>query len=172
MMRASRLSSRMITTFGLGFMRPASGTWGSLPPVIWAGVLIAAAGLTTLDHWIWWVYYISLLGVLVAFSWSVIAGGDRAEAVYGQDPSEVVADETAGQCIPLLLIPPGVMASPLTAAWAVLLAFVLFRLLDISKLWPGSRVQRMPGAWGILLDDVVAGLYAAAGLWIAFLASR
>jgi phosphatidylglycerophosphatase A len=159
----------MITTFGLGHMRPASGTWGSLPPVVWAGALLLVAWFTTADVTVRWVYFLSLWGVLVAFSWAVVVGGDRAEAIFGVDPKEVVADETAGQCIPLLVVP--LLAPPglWHAALAVGLAFLLFRIFDIAKVWPASALQRLPGAWGILLDDLVAGVYAGAALWLVAL---
>lgn len=164
------LSSRLITTFGLGHLRPASGTWGSLPPVLWAAVLILIAGLTSLDTAVLWLYHITLWITFLAFSWSVIAGGDRAEAVFGHDPKEVVADETAGQCLPLLLMPPVFfMGTWWMAALGLLLAFLFFRAADIAKPWPCNALQRIPAGWGILLDDLIAGLYAAAALWIVAL---
>jgi len=169
--RERLLSSRMITTFGLGHVRPASGTWGSMPPVAWAAGLVLVAGLTTLDSVVWWLWHTSLWVTLLGFSWAVIAGGDRAEGVFGQDPSEVVADETAGQCIPLLAIPPAFIAG---GWWEALLglglAFVFFRAFDILKVFPSNVLQRVPGAWGILLDDLVAGVYAAGCLWLVSLA--
>lgn len=167
MSRSTLLSSRLITMFGLGHMRPASGTWGSLPPVVWAAGLMALAWLTPLDPLIWWTFHLSLWCVLLLCSWAVIAGGERAEAVFGADPSEVVADETAGQCIPLLLMPVSLLAGAWWhAAIALGLAFVLFRLADIFKPYPCNALQRVPAGWGILLDDLVAGVYAALGLWI------
>ena len=121
---------------------------------------------------VWWVWHVSLWIVLLAFGWSVVAGGDRAEAIYGPDPKEVVADETAAQCIPLLAMPPVMLSGD--ALWrpllAIGLAFVLFRVFDIVKVWPASALQRMAGAWGILLDDLAAGVYAAAALWLISLA--
>lgn len=171
MPRDHLLSSRMITTFGLGHMRPASGTWGSLPPAVWAAALLLVAWFTTADAAAWWLYYLSLWATLFAFSWAVVVGGDRAEAIYGIDPKEVVADETAAQCIPLIAIPPVMVAAGLWhALLAVALAFLFFRVFDIVKVWPASALQRLPGAWGILLDDLVAGVYAAAALWLVSLA--
>lgn len=164
------LSSRLVTTLGLGHMRPASGTWGSLPPVAWAGVLVLVAGLTPLDGVVLWVWHVSLWAVLLVFSWAVIAGADRAEAIFGADPSEVVADETAGQCIPLLAMPPGLIEGEWWRPVLGLgLAFVLFRVLDILKPYPCNALQRTPGGWGILLDDLVAGVYAAVLLWVVAL---
>lgn len=68
------------------------------------------------------------------------------------DPSIVVIDEIVGMWISLLLLP--------TTVAAVLCAFVIFRLLDIVKPFPARRLERLPNGWGIMLDDVVAGVYA------------
>jgi phosphatidylglycerophosphatase A len=156
------------TVFGLGFLRPAPGTWGSLPPVALAGVLLAV-GLRpeTADgpaHWTlgpWLAYHAVLVGVFIVFSLVCAAQGDWAEARFGhKDPGSVVADETAGQCLPLLFIPAPALASPGLAVFTLIFAFVSFRVLDILKPPPARELQRVPGGWGIVLDDWIAGLYA------------
>jgi phosphatidylglycerophosphatase A len=153
-----RSTLRLITTFGLGHMRPASGTWGSLPPVAVAGALMLV-GLGPDEAP--WIFRGVLSVILVVFCWVCIRDAEAAEARYGRkDPSQVVADETAGQCIPLMMIPAAVMSSPLLAAAALLYAFLAFRVLDIIKPWPAFMLQRVPGGWGILLDDLFAGFYA------------
>ncbi|MEL6328265.1 MAG: phosphatidylglycerophosphatase A [Planctomycetota bacterium] len=144
----------LATTFGLGHLRPAPGTWGSLPPCVVAlAMLLAGLGGPMLDG--------AMLAMLVIFSAGCIAGGEAAEALYGRkDPSEVVADETAGQAIALLLLPASLGADPIRAIAAVAVAFLSFRLLDILKPGPAGAMQQVPGGWGILLDDLVAGLMA------------
>jgi len=156
---------RLITTFGLGHMRPASGTWGSLPPVIIAGVMIVcSAGPSTQPL----AYYGVLALILLVFCAACVAQGDAAEARFGEkDPSEVVADETAGQCIPLLAILPASAETPVRGLLFVAIAFFAFRILDIIKPPPAKGWQRIPGGWGILIDDLVAGVYAAALIVIA-----
>ncbi len=145
---------RLASTFGLGQMRPFPGTWGSIPPVILAAVLLFAGAPL-------WLYTLTLLAVLVVFALVCILAGDRAEARWGRkDPSQVVADETAGQCLPLLFLPGSALASPSLILFTLFLAFVAFRLFDIFKLWPARGIQKTPGGWGILLDDLVAGLQA------------
>lgn len=159
-MAIRRNSLSLITVFGLGFLRPAPGTWGSLPPVAVASGLIAAgiAPGTALA----WVYYSVLALMLAVFSAACITQADEAEARYGKkDPSQVVADETAGQCIPLLAIPAFTLGSTATGVFALVFAFFAFRIADIFKPWPAFRLQSVPGGWGILLDDLVAGGYAA-----------
>ena len=71
---------------------------------------------------------------------------------HGPDPSIVVIDEIVGVWIALLLLPKTVLA--------VLLAFLLFRVMDVVKPEPARSLERLPGGWGIMLDDVVAGVYA------------
>jgi len=157
----NRPSVGAITTFGLGRLRPAPGTWGSLPPVVLAAAMLAAGFPPLLATAV-------LLVVLVYFSAACLVQGDAAEARFGgKDPSTVVADETAGQCLPLLLLPAVAHASPLAGALTLLAAFLLFRVFDILKPWPADRLQAVPGGWGILLDDLIAGLYALATLHAA-----
>lgn len=148
-----------LTTFGLGLMRPASGTWGSLPPPILAGALIAA-GVGPVSHP--WIYNGILAAVLLVFSAACILYGDHAEARYGKkDPGQVVADETAAQCMPLMFLPAVAVAPWWHAAGVILGAFLAFRVLDIIKPWPARGIQKAPSGWGILLDDLAAGVYAA-----------
>lgn len=150
-------SLRWITVFGLGHQRPASGTWGSLPPVLLAAFLFLA-GVSPASHA--WAYLActALLGLI--FAAACIAQSDRAVARFGEDPAEVVADEMAGMSLTLLFIPAAAVATPALAAFSLLYAFIAFRVMDIFKPWPAGRAQQIPGGWGILLDDLFAGLYA------------
>ncbi|MCA9304204.1 MAG: phosphatidylglycerophosphatase A, partial [Phycisphaerales bacterium] len=84
----------MLTTGGLGHMKPASGTWGSMPPVVLAGLMIlAGVGPSGANAW---VYFLVLSVILVIYSGACIAYGVDAEAKWKKDPGQVVADETAG----------------------------------------------------------------------------
>lgn len=160
----SRATESMLTTHGLGHMHPASGTWGSLPTVAVAGVLIVFGyGPGNPGSWL---YYLVMALFLVIYSGACILKGHEAEAKWGKDPSEVVADETAGQAITLMLIPAGYCACFLTTFGILSAAFVLFRLFDIFKPWPAGAMQRIAGGWGILLDDIFAGLMAGVLLLI------
>lgn len=154
----------LLTTAGLGFLRPAPGTWGSLPPVAIAAVQGIAGYSTTAQ---------ALTAALFAlvFSLACIALGGFAERRFGvKDAPEVVADETAGVALPVLLAVTHF--APGTPRFAALLgAFVLFRLFDIFKPWPVNRLERLPGGWGVLLDDLMAGVYAAALLLLAWFIS-
>lgn len=146
---------RAATTFGLGYCRPASGTWGSLPPVAIAfGMALAGQAGTV-------VWYALQVSVLITFSLACVLAGREAEARFGKkDPGQVVADETAGMALVLLFVPPGLLGQPVHAFAWLAGAFVLWRLADIIKPWPANALQRLPAGWGILIDDLVAGLYA------------
>jgi len=74
------------------------------------------------------------------------------------DPRNVVVDEIAGQLLSFVFVAP--------LNWRLALAgFLLFRLFDVLKPWPVYLAERLPRGWGIMADDLLAGLYAAAGLW-------
>jgi phosphatidylglycerophosphatase A len=157
-------SEMLLTTGGLGHMRPASGTWGSLPPVIIAYALILVGIGPGND--LAWVYFLVLALICIIFSGACVLLGHEAEAKWGKDPSEVVADETAGQCLTLMFIPAGICNCTLTTMGAVLGAFFLFRAFDILKPWPAGAMQKIAGGWGILLDDILAGIMGGIALLI------
>ncbi len=154
-----------LTTGGLGFLRPAPGSWGSLPPVAIAGVLLLA-GVTPL------AFNITLGAILAVSCVLCVLCGLYAEARFGRkDAAEVVIDETAGQCLPLLLLPlpvfqaaaiaeGGLTSAILNVGALCAGAFVLFRIADILKPWPARSLERLPHGWGVLADDLMAGLYA------------
>jgi len=157
----------MVTVGGLGLLRPASGTWGSLPPpTLAAGLMLIGVGTP-------WIAALMAAIALLA-SAACVAHGDRSIAHYGRpDPGQVVADETAGQALALVaLIWVDTAAVPLP--WLVLpgALFFSFRAFDVLKPPPARQLERLPAGWGILCDDLAAGVMAAAavvlGLW-AFL---
>jgi len=158
------IRAALVSTGGLGFLRPAPGTWGSVPTAGLAGLLL----LLDVDPLL---YDGVLLIVALAFSAITVALGPWAEAHFGRkDPSHVVADETAGMALALLFIPRA-DASIAGAFWPsffiVTAAFILFRVLDILKPQPAAISQRLPAGWGVLVDDLIAGLYALGLLHLA-----
>jgi phosphatidylglycerophosphatase A len=147
----------LLTTFGLGHMPIASGTWGSLPPpaIAWGLILL---GLGPVEAPI--LYHAVLAAIILLYSWACVAYGTQAEARWGKkDPGQVVADETAGQCIPLIALPV-ICEEPVKGMLCTGLAFIAFRIFDIIKLPPANQLQRLPAGWGILVDDLVAGAQA------------
>lgn len=152
---SDRMKIALVSTFGLGFMRPASGTWGSLPPpAMLFGMILLGAPV--------WAQNAALLGVLAFSSACCLALGGWAERHFGKkDSGHIVADETAGQCLPLLLLPAAATATPARAMLTLGAAFVLFRVMDIIKPPPARGLQRLHGGVGVLIDDLFAGVYAA-----------
>lgn len=148
----------LITTFGLGHMRPASGTWGSMPTVaLAAGLIFAGFGPASSPV----VYHTALTLWMLLFCAACLLGGREAEAAFGKkDPGQAVADETAGQAIPLLFLPAVATSTTNHALLTLALAFVAFRVFDIIKLPPARQLQRLQGGVGILIDDLIAGVHA------------
>lgn len=157
----SRLGHALLTTFGLGLLRPAPGTWGSIPSVLFAAALIVV-GLGPDGTFVNWAAYNGLLALVVlVFSAACVRYGDAAEARFGKkDPGQVCADETAGQALALMLLPAHAVATPANAIATLVLAFLAFRIMDILKPWPAGKLQNVPGGWGVLLDDLAAGIMA------------
>ena len=94
-------------------------------------------------------------GLLVMLVIAGIRWGGIAEAVLGRkDPSALTLDEVAGAYLAALLVPPGLVEAAVV--------FVSFRVLDALKPPPAGRLQSLPGGWGIVADDLVCALYAAA----------
>jgi phosphatidylglycerophosphatase A len=162
-LRPLNVATLALSVGGLGFLRPAPGTWGSLPPVVVLAVLVAAGTDAT------WLHVAGAV-MLLASSVACVAWGGYAEDRFGRkDAAEVVADETAGVCLPAIAA-VAVFAETSERLFALAAAFVLFRLFDIVKPWPGRRLERLPRGWGVLFDDLAAGVYAmiviVVGAWI------
>lgn len=157
---------RWVTTFGLGHMRPFPGTWGSLPPLVLALLLL----LVLPDGAYPPVLRLVMLLVAIGFTLVCVTLGDKAEARFGRkDPSQVVADEVAGMALCFMLMP---VVDPGWGRFGTLiLAFIFFRAMDIVKPWPAHSLQAKPGGWGVVLDDLAAGVQAALLLWITFVLS-
>ncbi|MBI2903297.1 MAG: phosphatidylglycerophosphatase A [Candidatus Methylomirabilis oxyfera] len=137
---SSRVPLLVATGFHLGRVPYAPGTVGSL----------AAFLLFLPFRHLQWTVHLSIVAIL--FAVGTYAAGTAERALGARDPSAVIIDEIVGCWAALLAIPPH--HAPLLSALA------LFRLFDIWKPFPIDRVQSVPGGWGIMLDDLVAGFYA------------
>ena len=148
----------LATFFGVGFLRPAPGTWGSA-----AGLLLWLAAA----HWRHPSPMNLALGTAVAAILLLLVGIPASSIVAreaaAEDPGFVVADEVVGQWV--ALIAAG------TRPWEWLLALLLFRVFDILKPSPARQFDRMHSGFGIMMDDVAAGIYAMAVVWLARLFS-
>ncbi len=136
------------TGLGSGRVPVAPGTAGSAVAVglFWAATLPGVAWLPPL-----------VFVVLVAAGWW--SAGPVARRLGQKDPGMIVIDEFAGQFLALLMLPRSWLV------WGT--GFLLFRLFDIVKPPPARRLERLPGATGIMADDLVAGLYANLVLQLA-----
>ncbi len=135
---------------GVGFLRPASGTWGSLIP------FLVALPIALLGPQFGPVCLAVVAGLAIVLG--LLTAGLAARLLGRGDPSQVVIDEVAGQAVTLALLPVAVWEHQ--AGSGLLLGFVMFRVFDIAKPWPIGWLERLPGSLGIMADDVAAGLVA------------
>ena len=143
-----RVVELLCTWFGVGLLPRAPGTWGSVAALpfawamaYWGGFWLLFGAVIALSVIGWWAcaHYVKITGM--------------------EDPSEVVVDEVVGQWITLLVVPPDLLYYALGLA--------LFRWFDITKPWPvGAADRDIPGGLGVMADDVLAGLMAAACLYV------
>lgn len=144
------------TVGGVGYLRPAPGTWGSFAalPLVW--ILHTLGGFPLL-----------LIATVVVIAAGIWATGVMTAGKDDHDPSEIVIDEVAGQFIALMAIsyPAWAHDISITALWPGWVAgFVLFRLFDITKPGPIGWADRRGDALGVMLDDLIAGVFAAIGV--------
>ena len=149
--RLQRAAVGFATVGPLGFAPIAPGTVGSA-----AGLALFWAVRSTGSTWL-------EVAVLLAVSVAGVAAASAAEARYRRrDPGLVVIDEVAGMLVTFLAVP--------VEFTGAVVGFVLFRLFDIVKPFPARQAERLPGGWGVMADDLVAGVYAQVllrlGLWL------
>lgn len=135
----------IVSLLGVGYIRPLSATWGSLA----AGVILYAFW-PGLDLWM------KALIIVITFviGWIFTEQIEAGEKLH--DPHFVVIDEAVGMMIVGLFLPQ--------IWWQWLLAFILFRIFDIAKLWPASIFDKRPGGFAAMIDDVIMSVPALAAL--------
>ncbi|MGM0508951.1 MAG: phosphatidylglycerophosphatase A family protein [Fusobacteriota bacterium] len=136
---------KMATFFGLGnspIMPGTVGTLGGIPLVL---------GLKLVNDNIY--FYI-----LVFFIFFAIFISSKAEEIYGKkDSQNIVIDEVVGYLVTMFLLPITIKT--------ILIGFLLFRFFDITKIYPISKLQEMEGGIGVVIDDILAGIFANIVLW-------
>jgi phosphatidylglycerophosphatase A len=150
-----RLAVWLATGCGAGYLPVMPGTYGSALGVILYLMLAAVARATQLPPW--------TLGIaaLVVTVTSLMVVAVALRDFREHDPQVIVLDEVVGQVLALLALP--LDAPNAFSYWAAVTgAFLLFRFLDAIKPYPIWKLERLPGAWGVMGDDVAAGLIAAA----------
>ena len=142
------------TVFGLGHIPIIPATWTSLAIalLLWALAHYTGAGIEV---------QLVILGV---FTFAGIPACGGLERRYGEDPKQATADEAAGQTLALLGLPLDLVT--------VGLGFLLFRIFDVFKPWPARPLESLHGGFGIVADDLAAGLYAriVMQLWVMYVA--
>ena len=141
------------TCGGVGYFPLAPGTAGSA-----AGLALVIALRQVPFEPPWLAVSLTVLAGCL-FGVGVWAAGEAEKSFGRVDPPPVVIDEVVGQIITFLV-------SPLAPWKWLLVGFVLFRVFDVVKPFPARRAERVPGGWGIMLDDVAAGVYSAAALTV------
>ena len=138
--RVSAVAALLATGLGAGYSPVAPGTAGSLVglALFWPLSRLAVEA--------------QLAALTLLFTVGVVSATRLARSVGRKDPGLVVVDEIAGMWTSLLFVP----FTPLTA----LLAFLAFRAMDVTKPWPARQLEALPGGWGIMCDDMMAGVYA------------
>lgn len=142
----SQLKPLLGSFFNAGFLPNAPGTWGSffaLFPIYFIGVYSPWFGMAL------FTVFCSFITVWVS---------EECERVWGGDPSPLVMDEFAGQAMTFIAISfTGILSYDLLI---LVTGFIFFRFFDIQKPLGVNKLQDLPGGWGILVDDLLAGVYA------------
>jgi phosphatidylglycerophosphatase A len=161
-----------MTGLGLGYAPVASGTFGSAGAIAIAWGIWAALHFT--GHQTGHALDLVLAGLTFLSTWGCIRWGPWAVQYFTKvarkpgDPGQVVLDEFAGQWVSLLGMPlmaarPVFGAALTTPQWVLLVfavQFFFFRLFDVIKPPPGRQLEKLPSGWGIVFDDLAAGVYA------------
>lgn len=158
-----------LTTFGVGYLPIAPGTWGSLVAVGFYYFLATtfsgyaySGSLASFDAMVATIHSVILLAFLIFMLLGVWAANRSIALLGNSDPSEAVVDEVIGQLVVFLFI-------PFTSSWMLIGAgFLLFRAFDIWKPYPIDDLQTLPGGIGVCADDLLAGVYAGVCLSIIY----
>ncbi|WP_026751722.1 phosphatidylglycerophosphatase A [Sediminibacterium sp. C3] len=135
-----KLHEILSSFFSIGYIKKGGGTVAAIATaLIWFVAVAEPSSLLVLG--------ITLLVIMYG-----VWAGNEVEKKWGKDSSKVVIDEVAGMLVSLLFIP--------VTALNVFVALVLFRFFDILKPLLIRRLEKLPGGWGVMGDDVLAGIYS------------
>ena len=131
--------------FGVGFSPIAPGTVGAIFAICcWLGLSLFFSASD-----VWWLTMVVILFFVRVGIWAA----NRLQPYWGEDPSQIVVDEMVGMWIPLLIV-------PIEKIEYILMAFLLFRFFDIVKPLGIRKMEYLPGGVGVMLDDVLSGIYS------------
>ena len=158
------LATFIATGFGAGFIPFGPGTWGSLVGLLISYGLISVFSLDAV------LLQNALLIASVILAAVGIWAGTRAETIFDRkDAGQIVIDEVCGQVISFVFIAPYIVRLGSQWRWWMILGFLLFRAFDIFKPYPINRLQGLTGGVGVMMDDILAGIYAAVLMSLALL---
>lgn len=142
-----KLIKFIVSFFYLGYFPIMSGTIGSL-----GGLAVYFFVKANNMAYIFFMLLVFILGVLFS---------GKAEKIYNQkDSGKIVIDEVCGMLLSLFLVPYSIAS--------VILGFFIFRVLDVLKPWPARSMEKLPGAYGVMLDDIAVAVYTNIILQIVF----
>ena len=125
--------------FYTGYIPIASGTFGSLTAI----VIFFIPGFERLE--------IIIPAIMLLFTYGLFVSS-KFEKIYGEDPSQCTVDEIVGTWIALIALPKTILI--------IITSFLIWRALDIIKPFPANTSEKLPGGFGIMMDDVISGFYA------------
>lgn len=146
------LPKLLATSFGVGFLPVAPGTWGAILAI-----------LLWLPLYLWATPAVCFIVTLTATIIYTIAGtwaSTESEKYWGKDPVAACADETVGQWISLLPLYPLSAEADASPWWMILISLALFRFFDIFKPLGIRKMEKLPGGIGMMADDILAGIYS------------
>lgn len=142
------LPKLLATSFGFGFLPVAPGTWGAIFAIIlWLPLFLLAP-----HDWIFWGTVFAIVIYAIAGTWA----SGVSEKYWGKDPVIACADETVGQWISLLPL----SWIPTSYWWEIFVSLALFRFFDIFKPLGIRKMEKLPGGYGMMADDILAGIYS------------
>lgn len=160
----------LVTFFGVGCIKKAPGTMGSLATIPFAATAFYATDTWPLLH----TFIAGILVTALIYLIGVIATKRYVEATHRDDPKEVVIDEVAGQFLTVVLSAPILSFNFGDYTFWVFISFFIcnflwFRFFDISKLWLIGKAEQLNNkAHAVMLDDIVAGIFAAMACYITY----
>ncbi|HTE00654.1 MAG TPA: phosphatidylglycerophosphatase A [Mucilaginibacter sp.] len=145
---ALQIHKIIASIFGIGYLK-GGGTYAAL--VTCGGIWLLWQSPVLNNPW-----YLLIITLAITF-WGVYVS-NKVEPDWGEDSSRVVIDEVAGMLISVLFIPPNL--------YLLLAGFILFRFFDIVKPLYIRKMEALPGGTGVMMDDVLAGVYSNVILWM------
>lgn len=150
------MKKAIVTFFGIGMIPGMPGTYASLATAALFTVLWLALGMTS--------YIVAGVLMLVSVGAGFWLCPWAEDCFRKKDPGQLVIDEVAGQLLTLLIVfLLALVLKPMAQrpVAQIAAAFLLFRLFDVVKPWPIRAIEKWPGGWGVVMDDLMAGVYAS-----------